>query len=79
MTRRSQCHTLSDLDIAGVSGVYAAQRLLAVELGHPVCGEFSGYVGRDRVRLCRLEPRHSGPHRDPLDPNPRLDSIEEHA
>jgi hypothetical protein len=64
MTRRSQCHTLGDLDIAGVVGVYAAQRQLAADLGHPVCGEFSGYIGRHGMQLCPLEPRHTGAHHD---------------
>jgi hypothetical protein len=64
MTRRSQCHTLGDLDVAGVISVYAAQRQLAVELRHTVCGEFSGFIGRHGMQLCRLERHHDGPHRD---------------
>jgi len=67
MRRRSRIHDLSDLDVAGVIRVHAAQRVLAAQLRHPICGMFSGFAGRHDVRLCDLAPRHGGPHRDQFD------------
>jgi hypothetical protein len=62
MTRRSHCHDMSDLNVAGVVSVFAEQRRLTAETGRPICGEFLGFGRRGRVHACSLEPRHPGPH-----------------
>ena len=62
MTRRSQRHDMSDLDVDGVIRVHAEQRRLAVELGRRICGEFIGVESRGRMHVCSRERHHSGSH-----------------
>ncbi|MDQ1519709.1 MAG: hypothetical protein QOI55_782 [Actinomycetota bacterium] len=62
MTRRPNRNDMSALDVAGVIRVHAAQRQLAAEVDHPICGEFIAFEGRHRVHVCALERHHSGPH-----------------
>jgi len=62
VTKRSSCHQMSDLDVAGVIEVHAERRRLTAETGHAICGEFIGFGHRRRVHVCSLPRLHSGRH-----------------
>ncbi|MCU1428013.1 MAG: hypothetical protein JWL83_2013 [Actinomycetia bacterium] len=62
MARHSGLQKMGDLDVAGVIRVYAEQRRVAIEMGHPVCGEFLATESRGKVSVCSLARDHTGSH-----------------
>jgi hypothetical protein len=60
MARRR--HDTGDLDVAAVIRFHAAQRRVAAEVDHPICGELIAFESRRNVHVCSLERHHSGPH-----------------